>query len=112
MKKYMAYCLGTVVGSLSLAPHAIANESLTEAFQKSTVKVNFRLRYEDVSWDGLDDVDYRTAANDLSNPGTAIITDPEGTEVSQAFVSYDNFSTQFKYGRQRIVLDNQRLSEQ
>ena len=143
MKKYMACCLGAVVGSLSLAPHAIANESVTEAFQKSTVKVNFRLRYEDVSWDGLedsdaftlrsrfsyqsgayngfafaaefddvrelDDVDYRTAANDPSNPGTAIIADPEGTEVNQAFVSYDNFSTQFKYGRQRIVLDNQRF---
>lgn len=143
MKKYMAYCLGTFVGSLTLTPYALANASLTEAFQKGTTKINFRLRYEDVSWDGLDDsdaftlrsrlsyqsgayqgfafaaefddvrelddVDYRTAANDPLNPGTAIIADPEGTEVNQAFVSYDNFSTQFKYGRQRITLDNQRF---
>lgn len=143
MKKHTTYWLSAFTGSLLLMHPATADTTLTESFQKSVVKVNFRLRYEDVSWDGLedsdaftlrsrlsyqsgayhgftiaaefddvrelDDVDYRTAANDVSNPGTAIIADPEGTEVNQAFLAYDNFNTQFKYGRQRITLDNQRF---
>lgn len=143
MKKHTAHLLGLTLG---LGLHALpvsAKPTLTEAFQQSVVKVNFRLRYEDVSWDGLQDsdaftlrsrlsyqsgayhgfgfsaefddvreldsVDYRTAANDPLNPGTAIIADPEGTEVNQAFISYSNFNNQVKYGRQRIILDNQRF---
>jgi hypothetical protein len=38
------------------------------------------------------------------------ITDPEGTEVNQAWVNYAGVpSTQVKWGRQRIVLDNERF---
>lgn len=143
MKKRTAHLLiSAAVASLGAAP-VLAQPTLIESLQKSVVKVNFRLRYEDVSWDGLqdsdaftlrsrlsyqsgdykgfgfsaefddvrelDDVDYRTALNDTQNPGTALIPDPEGTELNQAFISYTNFNNQVRYGRQRILLDNQRF---
>ncbi|WP_049630098.1 alginate export family protein [Cellvibrio sp. pealriver] len=82
-----------------------------------------RLSYQSGAWNGFgfsaefDDVteltnkvDYRTApAGDPNNPGTAVIADPEGTEVNQAFISYTTFNNQIKYGRQRLVLDNARF---
>jgi len=42
-------------------------------------------------------------------PGKAIIADPEGTEINQAYISYKQGETEGKYGRQRINLDNQRF---
>ncbi|UTF60333.1 alginate export family protein [Gilvimarinus sp. DA14] len=66
------------------------------------------LEMDDVQ--SVTDVDYRTAPNDPNNPGTAVIADPEGTEVNQAFVSYKGLgASEFRYGRQRITLDNQRF---
>ncbi|MBT8138243.1 MAG: hypothetical protein KJP25_00615 [Gammaproteobacteria bacterium] len=56
----------------------------------------------------LGDVDYRTAPNDASNPNKAIVADPEGTEVNQAYLRYQYEETSAQYGRQRILLDNQR----
>ncbi len=41
--------------------------------------------------------------------GTAVIADPEVTEVNQAYLSYTTGGTTLKYGRQRILLDNQRF---
>lgn len=41
--------------------------------------------------------------------GKAIIADPEGTELNQAYISYQQGATEGKYGRQRINLDNQRF---
>lgn len=142
MKKRTAHLFVAAILSVSAFP-VVAEPTLVEALQKSTVKVNFRLRYEDVSWGGLEDssaftlrsrlsyqsgefngfgvtaefddvreldtVDYRTAPNDTQNPGTAVIADPEGTELNQAFVSYSTANTQLRYGRQRIILDNQRF---
>ncbi len=43
------------------------------------------------------------------NPERAAIPDPEGTEINQSWLAYSNFDTVFKYGRQRILLDNQRF---
>lgn len=82
-----------------------------------------RLSYQSGAWNGFgfsaefddvteltNEVDYRTApAGDPNNAGTAVIADPEGTEVNQAFVSYTTFNNQFKYGRQRLILDNARF---
>lgn len=68
----------------------------------------FMLEMDDVQ--ALTDVDYRTAGNDPDNPGTAVIADPAGTEVNQAYLSYKGLgSSEFRYGRQRILLDNQRF---
>lgn len=128
---------------LLTTPGALASPTLTEALQQgSSIKVNFRTRYEDVSWDGLEDSDALTLRSRLSyqsgawngfgltaemddvteidnkvdyNYGngtytnTAVIADPTGTEVNQAFISYTNFNNQIKYGRQRIILDNARF---
>lgn len=60
----------------------------------------------------LDDSDYPTskALKDTGNfPGKVIIADPEGTEINQAYLSYSYGNTTGKYGRQRILLDNQRF---
>jgi hypothetical protein len=42
-------------------------------------------------------------------PGEATIADPEGTEVNQAWLAYTYKGNTVKYGRQRILLDNQRF---
>ena len=68
-------------------------------------KTNVVLEFDDVT--SLSTVDYNDATN--KKPGPAI-PDPEGTEVNQAFVSFkaiDNVDV--RYGRQRILLDNQRF---
>jgi hypothetical protein len=63
------------------------------------------LEMDDVT--ALTDVDYADGTG--INSQTATIADPEGTEVNQAFLAYQNFDTVFRYGRQRILLDNQRF---
>jgi hypothetical protein len=82
-----------------------------------------RISYQSGAWNGFgfsaefddvteltNDVDYRTApSGDLNNPGTAVIADPEGTEVNQAFISYASTNNYIKYGRQRLILDNARF---
>lgn len=134
-----------MASSVLVTAPAHAAPKLTEALQQgSSIKVNFRTRYEDVSWDGLTDsdaltlrsrlsyqsgawngfaitaemdnltevdheVDYRTWPKDPTNAGTAIISDPEGTDLNQALVSYTTFNNVVKYGRQRIILDNARF---
>lgn len=45
----------------------------------------------------------------VTNRNTATIVDPEVTEVNQSFISYTKGTTTAKYGRQRIILDNQRF---
>lgn len=64
------------------------------------------LEFDDVT--SLKSVDYNDGAgNGGDNPP---IVDPEGTEVNQAYLSFKGLSdTDFKWGRQRILLDNQRF---
>lgn len=60
----------------------------------------------------LTDEDYPTSKalkNTGNYPGETIIADPEGTEVNQAYLAYTAADTTVKYGRQRILLDNQRF---
>lgn len=145
MKKPMVRLMCAVAAAISVGAQAQEESaaSLKQALTEADVKLNLRLRYEDVSWDGLEDsdaltlrtrlsftsadyhgfgltlemddvtaltdVDYRTAGNDPANPGTAVIADPEGTEVNQSYLSYKGLDTTLKYGRQRILLDNQRF---
>jgi hypothetical protein len=48
-------------------PQAYAAQTLTEGLQSgSTIKVNFRTRYEDVSWDGYEDANAFTLRSRLS----------------------------------------------
>lgn len=62
------------------------------------------LEMEDITELGKDDY-----SDGIVNQGTAAIVDPEVTEVNQAFISYTKGGTTAKYGRQRIMLDNQRF---
>lgn len=86
-----------------------------------------RISYQSGVWNGFgftgemdnvsemtNDKDYRTSAANIDplwnqRNSVAVIADPTGTEVNQAFISYTNFNNQVKYGRQRLVLDNSRF---
>lgn len=57
----------------------------------------------------IDEVDYNTVPGAPTFAGSATIIDPEGTDLNQGFISYTTTSNVFKYGRQRILLDNQRF---
>jgi hypothetical protein len=58
------------------------------------------VEFEDVSHLGSDQFN---AAGTNSEPGYAIVADPEGTEVNQAYLAYNNFDTTFKFGRQIVT---------
>lgn len=78
-----------------------------------------RLTYESARYRGfglLLEMDDTTAITDVDyndgtgiNTGTAVIADPEGTEINQSYLSYRIGGTEARYGRQRILLDNQRF---
>ena len=53
----------------------------------------------------MDDISHIT---DMDSMGAGI-PDPEGTDVNQYFLSYKIGKSQAKYGRNRIILDNQRF---
>ena len=52
--------------------------------------------------------DEYNAAGSNGQPTRTVIADPETTELNQAWLSYSNFDTTAKLGRQRIVFDNSR----
>ena len=55
-----------------------------------------------------DDNSYNAAFSN-GEPSRPVVADPQTTEVNQAWVSYTNWKTTLKGGRQRIVLDNARF---
>lgn len=57
----------------------------------------------------LDEVDYNTVPGAPVFPGAATVIDPEGTDLNQAYLSFSASDTAYRYGRQRILLDNQRF---
>lgn len=57
----------------------------------------------------LGSVDYNDKATNPGDSGDAVVADPEGTEVNQAWISYTVADTTAKWGRQRIALDNHRF---
>lgn len=64
------------------------------------------LEFENISIVGAED--YNSGTN--GKTGYAAVIDPKGTEVNQAYLSYAALpATLLKYGRQRIILDNQRF---
>lgn len=64
------------------------------------------LEFDDVT--SLKDEDYADGAgNGQQGP---VIADPEGTEINQAYLSFKGLDkTDLRYGRQRILLDNERF---
>lgn len=114
-----------------VAMPTMASETITEALKDGDVTLNFRLRGEQVDNDATPDkadltslrtrLTYKSAAykgfsgliemDDVTHISDfeGEILDPEGTEVNQAYVAYTYTDTTVKYGRQRILLDNQRF---
>lgn len=107
-----------------------ATESLTEALRGGEISLSLRLRFEDVDVAGAQSSDLTSLRTRLTFSSAAYrgfsasmemddvthigdfeggIGDPEGTEVNQVFLAYSVGNTRVKYGRQRIVLDNQRF---
>lgn len=58
------------------------------------------IEFEDVAHLGSDRFN---AAGTNGEPTYPIVADPEGTEVNQAYLAYNNFDTTFKFGRQIIT---------
>lgn len=52
---------------------------------------------------------YSQAGLNAGGAGRAVISDPETTELNQAFVAYESGGTTVTVGRQRIVIDNARF---
>ncbi|MGB0205340.1 MAG: alginate export family protein [Neptuniibacter sp.] len=111
-------------------PTAFAAESIAEAFQNGSTSVSFRLRFEDVDVGGVSNdaltlksrLTYKTdtfngfsalfEADDttvLGDEDYTGIADSEYTDVNQAYLAYSAADTTVKFGRQRILLDNQRF---
>jgi hypothetical protein len=64
------------------------------------------LEFENITAVGGED--YNSGANGKTS--YSVVADPEGTEVNQAYLAWRGLpATQVKYGRQRIILDNQRF---
>ena len=55
------------------------------------------------------DRDGYRAASVHGPAGRTVIADPESHELNQAWVAYHNWDTEFKVGRQTILLNNQRF---
>lgn len=138
MKSIHQLTLAAAISAACATP-AIAEEasSITEALKGGDVTLSLRMRYEDVTIantnakDGTADLlslktrltyvsqDFKgfglgLEMDDVTHlqdyePEGAIISDPEGTEVNQYYLSYKAAKTTTKYGRQRILIDNQRF---
>lgn len=118
----------------SLSTSALSAESvdpLKKAFiDDSQVKVKFRLRYEDVDLADVDQQNQTTLRTRLtyqtgdfyklfalaevddvrSTDDEPLIADYEYTQINQALIGYRGpANTLAQYGRQRILLDNQRF---
>ena len=86
-----AFTLGTNIGYT----HAMSEE--------------FKISIEVEDTRALDEDSYNPAGLNPRSTNRAVIADPEGTEINQAWVSYAVDGVNVKLGRQAIVLDNARF---
>ena len=120
--------LAAAVAATSLP--ATAADSINEALKAGDVTLSLRSRFEQVDADGSDKQDLVSLKTRLTYKSAAYngfstliemddvthlsdfeggVADPEGTEVNQAYIQLVAGDTTVKYGRQRILLDNQRF---
>ncbi len=134
MKHLKKSILSVAVALTTVSLPSMANETISEALKEGDVTLSFRLRGEQVDVDGADKVDLTSLKTRLTYKSAAYkgfsgliemddvthvtdfeggVADPEGTEVNQAYIAYAFGGalegTTVKYGRQRILLDNQRF---
>lgn len=130
MKHLKKSVLSVAVALTAMSAPSMASETITEALKEGDVTLSFRLRAEQVDVDGSDKVDLTSLKTRLTYKSAAYkgfsgliemddvthisdfeggVGDPEGTEVNQSYLAYTYEDTTVKYGRQRILLDNQRF---
>lgn len=116
-----AFKQGTVSTNFRLRYEEVEQDGLTND-QEDALTLRSRITYTTAPIQGLSgtvevdditalmDIDYRTAPNDTNNAGSPVIADPEGTEVNQVYLDYTlRADNAFRWGRQRVVLDNERF---
>lgn len=130
MKHLNKSVLSVAIALSAISAPSMSNETITEALKEGEVTLSFRLRGEQVDVDGADKVDLTSLKTRLTYKSAAYkgfsgliemddvthvsdfeggVADPEGTEVNQSYLAYTYEDTTVKYGRQRILLDNQRF---
>ncbi|MGH1374344.1 MAG: alginate export family protein [Cellvibrionaceae bacterium] len=135
MKNLTKSALSVAIALTTLSLPSLGNEeTISEALKEGDVTLSFRLRGEQVDVDGADKVDLTSLKTRLTYKSAGYkgfsgliemddvthvsdfeggVADPEGTEVNQAYIAYAFGGalegTTVKYGRQRILLDNQRF---
>ncbi len=111
-------------------PAEVTAATVSEALAFGKITLGLRARSELVDTDGLETVDLTSLKTRLTYESALFqgfraliemddvthlsdfeggVADPAGTEINQASLSYTIGGTTIKYGRQRILLDNQRF---
>tara|TARA_B100000497_G_C7684163_1_gene414308 strand:+ start:1414 stop:2679 length:1266 start_codon:yes stop_codon:yes gene_type:complete len=82
--------------------------TLRSRFTYTTGSISgFSAQFEADNVSAFDNDSYNSTINGATM--NSVIADPKGTEINQVWLQYQNWNTKFKYGRQRILLDNQRF---
>ncbi len=113
-----ALTYGTVSGQLRYRYEWVDQEGIANKAKASTLRTqlgyltdsyqgfNAFLQFENVA--AIGPAHYNSTTNGKTT--YPIVSDPVGTEVNQAFLSYEaGYGTTLKLGRQVIILDNQRF---
>ncbi len=113
-----AFSQGTAHVSMRFRYENVDQDGFADTAELPSVKFRFNFKTKEVNnfsaFFELDhvtdlwDTDYNSKTN--GNTAFPVIADPLYTEMNQAFISYSGFeNTTINYGRQRILLDNQRF---
>ncbi|MCA0901910.1 alginate export family protein [Microbulbifer agarilyticus] len=133
-KNLLVLTMGALIASPAFSQEMTEEEapqvaSFADALAQADVTLGLRARTEMVDVDGADvdltSLQTRLTFSSASYEGFSTlvemddvthitdfeggVADPEGTEVNQAYIAYATGDTSVKYGRQRILLDNQRF---
>lgn len=109
--------------NLQLRHESVKNPGKAVPNSADATTVRLRLGYETRTFNGfsamleaesvkaLGNKKYDSKATGLTANNYAVISDPEATEINQAYINYSSVeaATSVKWGRQRLILDNARF---
>ncbi|MFY9329154.1 MAG: alginate export family protein [Georgfuchsia sp.] len=109
---------GKASGNLRYRYETVAQKNALKDAKASTLRL--RLGYETAEYQGfgafveaehLTTLGSESYNSTINGKGTySVVADPEFTEINQSYLSYSGLAnTRIKYGRQRLLLDNQRF---
>ncbi len=99
-------------GAVGAGPNPEASNALTIRTRfgiTSGTVYGFQGMLEGENLTAVTPLDNYNAAGSNGQPGRTVIADPPTTEMNQAWLSYSNWDTVLKGGRQRLVLDAARF---